>query len=506
LPSLTGTRVQLDAEWTIGEALDRGGFGLVFTATGEDGTDAVAKFVPKAPGAERELLFMGLGEGEVRNVVPILDSGEHAENFVLVMPRAQLSLQHRLREAGEPLDLDEVIGVLRDVATALTDLAAHDIVHRDLKPPNVLLLDGSWCLADFGIARYAEATTAQHTWKLYGSQPYMAPERWRAERATSAADVYALGVMAYEMLEGGYPFRASEEGRWREAHLHGEVPPLEGGPAALAALVEECLLKAPEARPSPSNIVKRLERLTEPASPGLRSLMDAHRAEVARQADATRLQAEARTEQERRAALAGAAMERLVRLTTDFAEAIAEAAPATKVAQGRTGRWDADRFLLELTLGAAKLEIAAPSSHSPEGDAAWQLPFDVVASSTISLRQHVDSDRYAGRAHSLWYCDAQEPNEYAWYETAFVDFALGAIRTQRTMVPFALAPDDEDAAKALSNAVTGTQVAWPFETLVVGDLGEFIDRWGGWFASAAERGLQHPSTLPERTAQGSWRR
>ncbi len=71
--------------------------------------------------------------------------------------------------------MDDAIGVLSDIAEALVAIADR-IVHRDLKPENVLLLKGQWCLADFGIARYAEATTALDTQKYAMTPPYAAPE------------------------------------------------------------------------------------------------------------------------------------------------------------------------------------------------------------------------------------------------------------------------------------------------------------------------------------------
>src|SRR5207249_9510398 len=108
-------------------------------------------------------------------------------------------------EAGIRLDVPEATSILAGITAALVDLN-RKIVHRDLKPENVLLLGDSWCLADFGISRYAEATTAPDTQKFALSPPYAAPERWRAERASSATDVYSLGVIAYEMLSGSRPF------------------------------------------------------------------------------------------------------------------------------------------------------------------------------------------------------------------------------------------------------------------------------------------------------------
>ena len=121
--------------------------------------------------------------------------GEMDDAWVLVMPRADRSLRDELTGAGGRVSLDGTVAVLRDVAAALADMDGR-VVHCDLKPENILLLHGACCLADFGISRYAEASTASDTRKFAMSPPYAAPERWRAERATIATDVYALGVIA----------------------------------------------------------------------------------------------------------------------------------------------------------------------------------------------------------------------------------------------------------------------------------------------------------------------
>jgi serine/threonine-protein kinase len=154
--------ITLTRTWAIGAPLGSGGFGRVFEATGDDGSSAVAKFVARAPGADRELLFVN--PAGVRNVIPIIDKGEVSDSLVLVMPRAEKSLRDHLGQAGPALPLDEAIPILIDVAQTLEDLASR-VVHRDIKPENVLLLGGHWCLADFGIARYADATTGDVTWK-----------------------------------------------------------------------------------------------------------------------------------------------------------------------------------------------------------------------------------------------------------------------------------------------------------------------------------------------------
>ncbi|WP_419900303.1 protein kinase domain-containing protein [Roseomonas sp. USHLN139] len=187
--------LRLNREWTLGDRIGAGGFGQVFEAqcTSGDVGPAVAELVSKAPGAQREMLFTQM-EG-IRNVVPVIDSGETDGHWVLIMPRAQASLRQHVTDSGGTLPLEDALSAMADVAMALSD-SNGKVVPRDLKPENVLLLDGRWCLADFGIYRYAEATTSPDTLKNATSLAYPAPERWRGERATGAADVYALGIIA----------------------------------------------------------------------------------------------------------------------------------------------------------------------------------------------------------------------------------------------------------------------------------------------------------------------
>ena len=116
-------------------------------------------------------------------MVPILDRGECGDYWVLVMSRAEKSLRGHLDEMGGRLTVNEAVSVLIDISEALVTVEGPDVVHRDLKPENVLLLDGRWCLADFGIARYAEATTASDTWKGAKTAAYAAPEQWRGRQS-----------------------------------------------------------------------------------------------------------------------------------------------------------------------------------------------------------------------------------------------------------------------------------------------------------------------------------
>jgi len=488
------TILKLKQEWTIGERIAGGGFGQVYAASSSGCRNAVAKLVPKARGAERELLFVDL-EG-IRNIVPVIDSGETDDSWVLIMPRAEKSLLDHLKTAGGPLAVTEAVAILSDVATALSDLDGR-VVHRDLKPANILLLDGHWCVADFGISRYAEATTAPDTRKFAWTPAYAAPEQWRTERATSATDIYTLGVIAYELLAGERPFAGPDAPDYREQHLHAAPPALAGVPNTLAALVDECLFKGPGARPTAGNLLVRLARVSQsPPSGGLAQLQEANRAEVARLAEGAQRASASQTEAERRADLVGSAIKILTRISDALKDAILDSAPAASLKTPGAGRW-------ELTLNRVTLrfEPAAKTHTHPWGD--WQAPaFDVLAHATLSLTIPRDYRGYEGRSHSLWYCDAQEVGTYQWFETAFMVSPFLSRESARE--PFARAPG-VDAAKAVWSGMAEVQVAWPFTPLIVDDLGEFIDRWAGWFAAAAQGQLHYPSTMPERPTQDSWR-
>lgn len=403
------------------------------------------------------------------------------------MPLASHSLRDRL-ESG-PLNFSEARQVLEDVADALSDLQASGVVHRDLKPENILWLDGAWCVADFGISRYAEAATAAAGTHKYSWTPaYASPEQWRFEHATPAADVYALGIIAFEIVVGEVPYKGSFEDL-HHAHLHSPVP-TSNTPKKLAWLIEECLTKAQGYRPSPQDFRKRLVlALSDPASPGLAALQEANQANAQQAAELIRRQSEARTEQERRSALADAGSAAFARFSSEVLDALKENAPRAEVTEGKDGSW-------KLSLTNATLELKAPvlsrgwgSSDSP--------PFDVIQYSTMRLTTTKHVRGYTGREHSLWFADVGKDNEFRWFETAFINFVMMA-GSQPSIHPFALIPG-QSSAEALQGGIMHHQHAWPLTEIDPYDLTEFISRWAKWLAQAAEGKLFGPTTLPERS-------
>lgn len=483
----------LERRWRLGEEIGSGGFGRVYVAEADDGFVGVAKLVPKTPGSDRELLFEDL-EG-VRNVVPILESGDVDDHWVLIMPRADGSLRQHTTQRARPLDADEVVTILQDVVAALVDLDGR-VVHRDLKPANVLLLEDRWCLADFGIARYAEASTAPDTQKFAWSPPYAAPERWRHEHATNACDVYALGVMIYEMLRGELPFAGPGWDEFRDQHLHQDPPRLNVQSDALETLVTECLMKAPQARPQPSTMARRLETGFRPVTEAAARLRAANLEAVDRASQRAAAESAQRTEADRRSALMSAAQTTLESISTSLREQLFEAASAA-TPERRHGGWS-------LELNEALFAFDGPNNTADDPWQGWApAAFDVIAHGALGIRIPPGRDEYEGRSHSLWYCDCREAGQYAWYETAFMISPL--VPRRRPQDPFAL-PPGEESAKAVGSGIAELQVAWPFSPVRPGELDEFVERWTVWFADAATGRLQHPRSMPEQDPAGSWRR
>jgi hypothetical protein len=479
-----GREIQLAHKWTLGDRLDGGGFGQVFYASSPDvDVDAVAKLVPKQPGAERELLFVELGDA--RNVVRVIDSGETDDEYVLVMPRAEKSLRRHLVEHGK-LTEPEAVAVLRDVAAALEDLDGR-VVHRDLKPDNVLYLDGHWCLVDFGISRYAEATTALETRKDALTAPYAAPEQWRLERATARTDIYAMGVMAFEMLSGGRPFVGPD---LRQQHLFEPPPQLEGVSVPLAALVLECLQKSPEARPPANDLGRRLAATGgPPRSAGLARLQRAHQSAVSERVSEQGQALQAETAKERIDRLFEDARRSYSAIGDQLRDELVSAAPVIVPTAGHHDLW-------ALQLGDATLRLYRPVPNERPRSGG----FEVIAFGELRL-EGPGTHGYRGRSHSLWYCDAEEAGRFSWYETAFMDSPLTGGNS--SIRPFALPPDE--GAIAFSPVMGTKQLARSLRRLIPGRVDDFINEWADRLGAAYEGRLSAPSRMPEEDIQKNYR-
>jgi serine/threonine-protein kinase len=260
-------------KYTLGEVLGRGGYGEVYAARGKEGTCAIKVLDPLAA-RDEEVIARFRREAETArrlehpHIVRVRDVGSSRGRHYLVMDLVRGgSLRHSLDTGAEPAVLLAVVG---EVASALAYAHAQGIIHRDIKPENVLLTRSNHArIADFGLARAMDASSMTTDGRLLGTAHYMSPEQAKGERATAASDVYAMGVMIYEVICGRRPFEADQTIGLLYQHAEVEPPRPEirpPYPGSLGALALACLAKNPAARPTMAEIADRLAatRLVSP--------------------------------------------------------------------------------------------------------------------------------------------------------------------------------------------------------------------------------------------------
>ncbi len=215
------------------------------------------------------------------HIVPLLAAGQSADLLYYVMPFVDgESLRQRLARETE-LPVAEAVRLVREIADALSHAHAHGIAHRDIKPENVLLSNRHAVVADFGIAKAIEhgqaperagGPTLTSVGFTIGTPAYMAPEQALADPTSDhRADLYSLGVVAYEMIAGRPPFRGTSSQELIAAHVATVPEPLTAYrpacPPAVAAVIMRCLQKRPADRPqSAEELLRALDaEATSPA-------------------------------------------------------------------------------------------------------------------------------------------------------------------------------------------------------------------------------------------------
>jgi hypothetical protein len=182
------------------QELGRGACGVVYRL----GTDRALKVVALTGDGAREARELEVAQ-RLRHphLMPCFEAGIEGGAAWVVMPLASGSLEDLVTD---PTQRHRAWRLLGQAARGVAALHEAGIVHRDLKPANILLVDGEARVADFGMARGADTATLTATGTILGTPQYMAPEQARGERASPAADAYALGVLAYELVEGVPPY------------------------------------------------------------------------------------------------------------------------------------------------------------------------------------------------------------------------------------------------------------------------------------------------------------
>jgi len=274
LQNALGPTYQLDNELT------GGGMSRVFAAVDRSlNRRVVVKVLPPdlAAGVNRERFRREIqvaAQLQHPHIVPLLSAGEHGDLLWYTMPFIDGESLRAAIERKKSFSAREVVRVLHDVVDALAFAHARGVIHRDIKPANILTQGSHALVTDFGVAKAISAalpigavTTAGIA---IGTPAYMAPEQLAGDPAADhRIDIYAVGLLAYELLTGVSPFTGASPRETLAAQLTRDPAPLHeiapGVPRNVSTLVMRCLAKDPDARPQTADeILQELDSLTMP--------------------------------------------------------------------------------------------------------------------------------------------------------------------------------------------------------------------------------------------------
>ncbi len=275
----------LDGRYRVDSRVARGGMAIVYQAH-DLRLDRTVAVKAMHPGMGDDPEFVSRFEREARsaarlshhNVVAVFDQGEDAGTLFLVMEYVPgMTLRDEIRK-NAPMDPGKALALIEPVLAALAAAHQAGMIHRDVKPENVLLAgDGRVKVADFGLARAVNAET-QHTATggvLIGTVSYLSPELVVDGKADARADVYAAGVMIYEMLTGQKPHQADSPIQIAYKHVHEDVPApslrAPGLPAYVDALVARATARERDLRPTDARVLlHQVRRVRQALDHGVR--------------------------------------------------------------------------------------------------------------------------------------------------------------------------------------------------------------------------------------------
>lgn len=180
-----------------------------------------------------------------KNIVEIYDVGEDEDKYYIVMEYVPGTTLKELILKRGALHYVEAIDIMKQVVSGIAKAHQLGIVHRDLKPQNILVTDsGVAKIADFGIASMQSLAQVTQTDVIMGSLHYLAPELARGEKATVQSDIYALGIVFYELLRGEVPFNGESPVNIALKHMQEDLPSLLEFNPSIPQSVENIIIKA----------------------------------------------------------------------------------------------------------------------------------------------------------------------------------------------------------------------------------------------------------------------
>jgi len=274
LQNALGSNYQLDRELT------GGGMSRVFVATDRVlGRKVVVKVLPPelAAGVNRDRFrreIQVVAQLQHPHIVPLLSAGEQDDLLWYTMPYIEGESLRAAIERKKQFTPREVMRILHDIVDALAFAHARGVIHRDIKPANVLMQGSHALVTDFGVAKALSAAMpiggVTSAGIAIGTPAYMAPEQLAGDaNADHRMDVYAVGLLAYELVTGVSPFTGPSPRETLAAQLTRVPPALHevspGLPRTLSDLIMRCLAKDPSARPqSADEILQELDAMTMP--------------------------------------------------------------------------------------------------------------------------------------------------------------------------------------------------------------------------------------------------
>ena len=255
--SLVGGRL---GKYEIHSEIGRGGVGVVYRGRDPDLNRDVAVKVLAPYLVESDVLVERFRR-EARlaaqldhpNIVTIYDVGMEGKWHYIIMQYLEGETLTELIHRQAPLPPREVHTILHALAQALDYAHSRSLVHRDIKPANIIVSpSGHMTITDFGIAKAAFETQLTVTGTIVGTPDYMSPEQIEGRAVDGRSDQYGLGLIAYEMLSGQFPFKASGPGNLLYKIIHEKTPPIglvkSDLPKGVGRVLEQVLAKKPEER------------------------------------------------------------------------------------------------------------------------------------------------------------------------------------------------------------------------------------------------------------------
>lgn len=261
------------ATGTVWRARQRETAGAEAAVQGQPGETVAIKVLKEELASDADIVMRFLRERSVLlrlthpNIVRVRDLVVEGELLALVMDLVDGPDLHRyLRENG-PFTPVAAALLTAQIADALAASHADGVVHRDLKPANVLLQQNGGqmhpMLTDFGIARLADSPGLTRTHEFVGTPAYIAPESAEGRPQTSAVDIYGAGILLYELVTGRPPFGGGSALEVLHQHLSAEPRRPSTVPDPLWTVIERCLRKSPDERPSAENLARGLRVVAE---------------------------------------------------------------------------------------------------------------------------------------------------------------------------------------------------------------------------------------------------